>query len=304
LQKKLLNTSHTFDIGAKVRSKENCSHFSESDIVLVKDAIQFAEWLHLNQERKSWAPYIEHIFRSVNLYLDETLWWDEVCDLEDLLILILHDCIEDCKEDEWAKIIELFKKFGISVWIGVLRLSEPSQQVITHIRLLKDTFPYLFSIASELGFLHMYDLVDENNPEEWIGNLKSSPNLSSELCHNIKEYWYKKLAPLYYSQQDPIEQKSIFGDLIALANIASYWPRLFRIKWTERRDNLQDYEGLMTEKWVRSARKTMDTTSAIYVPKAWEIWDYWLKISLIFDVNKERAAFVMNGLMRPGKKLK
>jgi hypothetical protein len=46
-----------------------------------------------------------------------------------------------------------------------------------------------------------------------------------------------------------------------------------------------------------SAKKTMDTTWRIYVPRAEELRLFRLKLDLIFDSNRERAAFIKEGLI-------
>jgi hypothetical protein len=72
---------------------------------------------------------------------------------------------------------------------------------------------------------------------------------------------------------------------------------LFRIKATERRDNMQDVEGLLNKSKVWSAKKTMKTTAEIYIPKAWEFQDDKLKNQLFKDMTKELARFVQKRLI-------
>lgn len=132
---------------------------SRADKVQIVEAYRFASDLHDGQIRKNNKPYITHIDESVKLYLNETLEDGEVCNPHNLLVLILHDCIEDCKDGQEQKIIDLYEKFGVYVWRDVLRVSEPSDKVIAMIEGLRDRHPFLYSAAVETNFLAVYDIV-------------------------------------------------------------------------------------------------------------------------------------------------
>ena len=68
-----------------------------------------------------------------------------------------------------------------------------------------------------------------------------------------------------------MEQKKVYADFMFLYMIATMPKELYRIKATERRDNMQDIEGLLKPGKVISAQKTMMTSAQIYIPKAREI---------------------------------
>ena len=72
---------------------------------------------------------------------------------------------------------------------------------------------------------------------------------------------------------------------------------LFRIKATERRDNMRDIEGLLNPVKVSSAIKTMETTLAVYVPRARELELKTLIYDLMQDRNREFALFVLSKLI-------
>ena len=74
---------------------------------------------------------------------------------------------------------------------------------------------------------------------------------------------------------------------------------LFRIKATERRDNMQDIQGLLNQQKVNSAWKTMLTTIEIYIPKARELGLDTLADQLIEDRRREHAAFIEARLITP-----
>ena len=67
------------------------------------------------------------------------------------------------------------------------------------------------------------------------------------------------------------KQKYVYADFMLLFMIACMPVGLFRIKATERRDNMQDIEGILNLEKVNSARKTMYTTTQIYIPKSREL---------------------------------
>lgn len=63
----------------------------------------------------------------------------------------------------------------------------------------------------------------------------------------------------------------VYAQFMFLCMISGMPEELFRIKGTERRDNMQDVEGLLNPNRVASAVGTMFTTMQIYVPRASEI---------------------------------
>jgi (p)ppGpp synthase/HD superfamily hydrolase len=74
---------------------EKCAHFTSEEKEKVRWAYNLAHDLHAKQDRIDNKPYIEHIDRSVKLYLHETLDSNEKCNSQYLIALILHDSIED-----------------------------------------------------------------------------------------------------------------------------------------------------------------------------------------------------------------
>lgn len=87
----------------------------------------------------------------------------------------------------------------------------------------------------------------------------------------LKSLWYEYFSLKYSQLSDVMEQKKVYADFMFLCMIASMSRELFRIKATERRDNMQDIEGLLNPAKVMSAQKTMMTSAQIYIPKAREI---------------------------------
>ena len=74
---------------------EKCSEFDDETKEKVITAYRLAVTLHRTQRRHNNKPYIDHINRSIDLYLDNTLSSSERCNPEYIIALILHDCIED-----------------------------------------------------------------------------------------------------------------------------------------------------------------------------------------------------------------
>ncbi len=107
-----------------------CAHFTEEEREQVRIAYRLASELHLNQERLNRKPYIEHIDRSINLYLNETLYANEKCVPNNLIALILHDCIEDNQNG----LVEITKKkFDTEIILDILWMSKPSISVIDQV---------------------------------------------------------------------------------------------------------------------------------------------------------------------------
>jgi (p)ppGpp synthase/HD superfamily hydrolase len=107
-----------------------CAHFTEKEKEQVRIAYKLASELHLNQERLDGKAYIEHIDRSIGLYLNKTLYANEQCVPNNLIALILHDCIED-NQNGLIEIIK--KKFDIEVTLDILWMSKPTASVIDQV---------------------------------------------------------------------------------------------------------------------------------------------------------------------------
>jgi hypothetical protein len=111
----------------------------------------------------------------------------------------------------------------------------------------------------------MYHLVSNEDPELWIEHLKPDSKLSPQMCRNLKQYWKERVAV------PGSDTRKIFADVVTIASTISLSRDLFRVKATERRDNILDYVGLLDEKGVKSARNTIHTSLAFYVLRAREL---------------------------------
>jgi (p)ppGpp synthase/HD superfamily hydrolase len=252
-----------------------------------------AELLHEWQKREDKRPYIEHIDRSVKIYLDETLESHEMCDPDNLIALILHDCIEDNKIGLDAMVAWNFDPDTI---IDVLWMSEPSPTVRSQVASLKEDRPDLYKKIQASGILDIYTKIDMP-PEEFVWSLSDDPSLTPLMRGKLKALWYDYFSEKYNTQTTNVEQEKVYGEFIFLYMIARMQKEVFRIKATERRDNMQDIEGLLNPRKVWSAEKTMRTTLDVYIPKSTELWLQRLSGQLISDRNRERARFVARWLI-------
>lgn len=278
----------------EVFHNEKCVHFTEADIKNVKDAYKLASDLHHKQERHNKIPYIEHINRSVIIYLKKTLKNDKFCDPNNLIALILHDCIED--NEVWLiSIIE--KWFDINIIIDILWMSKPTEKVIKQVESLSEKYPYIFSEIMRKWFLDLFWIIRKSIPEKFIASILEWNNFSNIINQNIIELWFDTYSEKFEQQNDQKEKQKVYAEFIFLCMIACMPRELFRIKATERRDNMQDIEGLIKHKKVISAITTMKTTLSIYVPRAREVWDDSLAEALIDDRMNEYAEFVREWLI-------
>ncbi len=277
---------------------EKCSGFSESQKQEVKKAYDLAVGLHIGQTRHNGAPYIRHIDRSIWIYLNETLYPSELCKSEYLIALILHDCVED-HPNGLQKIADT--GFDIHIILDILWMSEPTPSVITQVEKIKESNPFVWGEILRNGFLDLYSNIGKNNAEKFALQLTESDHLTSAMCTSLKALWFHFFADMYLAQSTPEDQQEIYAEFIFLCMIAGMPRELFRIKATERRDNMRDIDGLLRPDKVKSARKTMKTTTQIYVPRAREIWDDQLVEWLITDTTREFARFVDAWLIKPSK---
>ncbi len=104
-----------------------CRHLSENDKFRVEKAFEIACRAHVDQERMSGDPYMDHI--------SEVLW-DYLCiakeshvEWDDLIVAILHDVLED--HPEYAELI--MDEFGYAIFSRLVSISKPSPNVIQSI---------------------------------------------------------------------------------------------------------------------------------------------------------------------------
>lgn len=275
---------------------EKCVHFTNEEKEKVRWAYNLAHDLHAKQDRSDNKPYIEHIDRSVKLYLNETLDSDEACNSQYLIALILHDSIED-NDNGLISIIE--KSFDINIIIDVLWMSKPTKRVIHQVMKLEQSYPAIFDVLKTVWFIEMYRLINEHKPEKYVDQLKPDKRLSPNMCESLKQLWKWSYKRKYNFQKDSTHKHKVYAEYMFLCMIGGMPRELFRIKGTERRDNMQDIGGLLKPEKVRSAEWTMFTTMEVYVPRAREVWDHRLVQSLIQDRNNERAEFVKAKLLEP-----
>lgn len=65
--------------------------------------------------------------------------------------------------------------------------------------------------------------------------------------------WNNTYKKKYLFEKDLAHKHKIYAEFIFLSLISCMQPNLFRIKATERRDNMQDIDGLLSEHKVKSA---------------------------------------------------
>jgi hypothetical protein len=271
-----------------------CVHFTEKEKEQVRIAYRLASELHLNQERLNGKAYIEHIDRSIALYLNETLYMDEPCVPNNLIALILHDCIEDNQNG----LVEITKKkFDIEITLDILWMSKPTASVIDQVWRLMHTHPNEFHELKGHGFLDIYKAIWKNDPDKLVRELIPDKRLSENMSTNLIALWNDFYRDKYNAQHDPKKQHKVYAEYMFLCMIAGMPRELFRIKATERRDNMQDTDGILVPNKVRSATTTMLTTMAIYVPRAREVEDDSLVRALINDRNIECAQFIAKWLI-------
>ncbi len=225
----------------KMLQHEKCAYFSEEQKERVRKAYELADTLHLSQERHNNTPYIYHIDRSVKIYLTQTLHEWELCDPRYLIWLILHDCIED--NDNW--LIEIIKKnFGISIIVDILFMSKPTRRVISQVMKIKQTHEEIYQQLQLVWLIQLYVLILENNPEKFIKNLQPDESISKEMHKKLVILWNNTYKKKYLFEKDLAHKHKIYAEFIFLSLISCMQPNLFRIKATERRDNMQDIDGL------------------------------------------------------------
>lgn len=293
-----INTVGSHPILDTIFQHEKCSGFSESQKQQVQKAYDLAVSLHIGQFRHNKQPYIRHIERSISIYLNETLYSDEPCNHEYLMALILHDCIEDHPNglQEIAS-----NEFDIHIILDILWMSEPTPSVIAQVEKIRETNPFVWSEIYRSGFLDLYSNIEKNNPEKFVLQLTANNRLTDTMSTSLRTLWFHFFAEKYITQTTLEDQQEIYAEFVFLCMIAGMPRELFRIKATERRDNMRDIEGLLQPSKIRSATKTMKTTMEIYVPRAREIWDTNLVEWLIADKISEFARFVKDGLIKPPK---
>ena len=277
---------------------KKCAYFSNEDKKRIVTAYKTACSLHTWQYRENDQDYIIHIDRSLKIYIEDTLWKDEICNPDLLIALILHDCIED--SPDWLQEI-IDTGIDITVLLHILWMSEPKIWVIEQVKKLRETNPFVYTEVSRQGFLNIYEIIEQNTPEKFVWSLQPSARLTENMTIRLKSLWYEYFSLKYSQLSDVMEQKKVYADFIFLCMIASMSREWFRLKGTERRDNMQDIEGLLKPEKVTSAQKTMMTSSEIYIPKAREIWEDILAQQLLWDILKERATFVNRWLIQERK---
>lgn len=253
----------------------NCM-FSPEQKILVRIAYEFACEIHERQERANWEPYIIHIQRSVQKYIYETVGGIQSVDPSNLIKLILHDTIEDCKPDRWDLIIKMYDRLGDRIWLDILRMSEPSENVREVMRYIGEKRKDIYQEVINLEYNEVYAIVEKKKFDSFLTRYselkKPLPDLSSLLHQNLVQYGTNIMLPKWTQEVDVNGKMKIFWDFIFLAIIASLPADLFLVKATERRDNLQDYVGLIRNGRIESAQRTVTTTELIYIPRARELW--------------------------------
>lgn len=176
-------------------------------------------------------------------------------------------------------------------------MSESKPSVIVQVDTMKKENPFVYSEIWRTGFLDIYSTVNKNDPVEFVELLETDERLSENMCRELRSLWARFFSDKYHAQSDKIQKQDIYAEYMLLCMIAGMPRELFRIKATERRDNMRDIEGLLNVDKAPSAIKTMETTFAVYVPRARELGLEALIYDLIEDRNSEFARFVLANLI-------
>ncbi len=134
-----------------------------------------------------------------------------------------------------------------------------------------DTHPDMYHEIKKSRFLDIYKSILKNDPDALIKELLLDDTLSRNMSGHLISLWNDFYKDKYRAQHDIRKQHKVYADYMFLRMIARMPKELFRIKATERRDNMQDTDGLLIPNKVRSATTTMLTTMSIYVPRAREV---------------------------------
>lgn len=134
-----------------------------------------------------------------------------------------------------------------------------------------DTHPNVHHEIKKTGFLDIYKTISKNDPDKFVKELTPDDRISEYMSTNLIALWNDFYKDKYRAQHDPKKQHKVYAEYMFLCMIAGMPRELFRIKATERRDNMQDTDGMLVPKKVRSATTTMLTTMTIYVPRAREV---------------------------------
>lgn len=150
-------------------------------------------------------------------------------------------------------------------------MSEPKPSVIAQVYAVQSEYPFVYSEIWRIGFLDIYATVNKNDPERFVESLEFDGKLSENMCRELRSLWTRFFAKKYHAQSDTIKKQDIYAEYMLLCMVAGMPRELYRIKATERRDNMRDIDGLLNTAKVSSAIKTMETTLSVYVPRAREL---------------------------------
>lgn len=176
-------------------------------------------------------------------------------------------------------------------------MSEPKMSVINQVNTMKSENPFIYSEIWRTGFLDIYSTVNKNDPEKFVESLEPYEKLTENMCRELRSLWTQFFAEKYNIQADEIKKKDIYAEYMLLCMVAGMPRELYRIKATERRDNMRDIDGLLNISKVSSAIKTMETTMSVYIPRARELGLEILIFDLMKDRNSEFARFVVEKLI-------
>jgi hypothetical protein len=290
----------SFFVIEKILQQPKLRSLSTQEKEEIRWAYGIAEHLHLRQKRMNGNMYIEHIDRSLELYINETLWKDEPCDLRYICGLMLHDCIEDNDEG-----LEIMVQHGMSsdLILDVLWMSKPTETVINQLNQLKINHPDIYEgfdkkrISELLEFHAMASALD---PEIVLQLIRDNLHLLKHTGTALLEVWNIHFRDKFHNGHNNREkQHKLFADFMFLLMISKLPKELLRIKATERRDNIQDIEWLLNEKKVHAAKRIMNLTMVIYIPLLHAKKQYELAQQLQCDKQISHTKFVTKWLMYP-----
>jgi hypothetical protein len=222
----------------QIFENKKCIDLDEGDKNNIEKALVFALWAHRHQERESGQPYMEHIRWATYDYI--TLSKKSRLEAKDIIIMILHDTIED-RPEYMRKLLEIF---GCDIYTSVLELSKESS----------NTMIGKFGIITKAIMSGGNNIV--SNPMNYIiGKMtRIMPIKSHTQCA-------QDIMDLYPLIHDDLRNYHFLWKIYALSEDQ------FERKTADRINNLGD----LTHVSMRYIEKNLQSTS-IYISKAKALW--------------------------------
>ncbi len=219
---------------------------------------------HDKRKRKDGSWYLEHINRSLVFYQNNPNIFPSIFELSTIEEYI---CLHDSAEDSDNGIKDVYDEFWTDVLIAILWMSEPKERVR---RILAN---FVLSLPEDekqkfIIFLSIHTIIETKTPSDPEAQRSLSMLLPSGewlgLWHLFKER--------YDGESKPENKKDIFADWIFQGQIENMSVKCFFAKCVERLDNLTDTKWLENVEWEKSYKKTLFTTSNVYLPRLRCLW--------------------------------